>query len=145
MDRHVPATSKPTVAIPTKAELEAALASAMGPWSAVIDGMVRAFGPLDVVWKPSTLAFGRMCVLQVKKRTLLYLIPEGAGFLAAVVLGERAFELAVASAIPASIKRLLSEAKPYVEGRGIRFPVRTDRDVTTVIRLVEFKTQPKGR
>jgi hypothetical protein len=134
-----------TVTTPTDAELQGVLGDAAPRWAAIVSAMEREFTPLDRVWKPSKLAFGRMCLLQHKKRTLLYLIPQRGEVLVAVVLGERAYGLAMASSIPAAIKELLSEARPYVEGRGIRFPVRSARDVTTVTRLVELKTAPKTR
>jgi hypothetical protein len=63
--------------------------------------------------------------------------------LVAVVLGERAYELAMAASLPAAIKKMLSEAKPYAEGRGIRFPVDSVSGVPVVAKLVEIKTAPK--
>ena len=53
----------------------------------IIGEIERRFTPLEQLWKPSKLAFGRMCLLQHRKRTLLYLIPEQDQFLVAVVLG----------------------------------------------------------
>lgn len=76
---------------------------------------------------------------------LLYLTPDRDRIWVAVVLGERAFELAMASSIPAPIKALLSGSRPYAEGRGIRFAVDSPADVATVAKLVECKTAPKGR
>jgi hypothetical protein len=38
---------------------------------------------------------------------------------------------------------LFSEARPYAEGRGIRFVVTSPSDVSTVRTLVEIKTTPK--
>jgi hypothetical protein len=84
-----------------------------------------------------------MCLLRHKKRTLLYLTPDKGQVLVAVVLGERAFELAMSASLPAAIKKMLAEAKPYAEGRGIRFPVDSVRGVPVVAKLVEIKTAPK--
>jgi hypothetical protein len=88
------------------------------------------------------MEFGRMGLLQYKKRTLLYIIPQKRKILVAIVLGARAYGLARASALPAAIKTLLAEARPYAEGRGIRFPVSSARDIPAIARLVEIKVAP---
>ena len=128
---------------PTDAELRAVLGSADVLWSDLVNAVEDLASPLDTEWKPSKTEFGRMCLLQHKKRTLLYLTPEKAAVRVAVVLGERAYGLAMASSLPAAIKKLLSEARPYAEGRGIRFPVDSVSGVSGVAKLVEIKTAPK--
>jgi hypothetical protein len=60
-----------------------------------------------------------------------------------VVLGERAYGLAMAGSLPAAIKKLFSEAKPYAEGRGIRFAVNSVSEIPMIAKLVEIKTMPK--
>ena len=83
-----------------------------------------------------------MCLLQYKKRTLLYLTPEKEKVTAAIVLGERAYGIAMTSSLPAAIKKLLAEATPYAEGRGIRFSVSSPHDMSTIRQLVKIKTTP---
>ena len=128
---------------PTDAELKAVLGRAGAVWSVIVRAVEEKFVPLDKVWKPAKLAFGRLCLLQHKKRTLLYLIADKGRFLVAIVLGERAYGLAMESSLPVSIKKMFSEAKPYAEGRGIRFAVDSMSDVAMVAKLVEIKTTPK--
>jgi hypothetical protein len=128
---------------PTGAELKAALGSAAALWSDIVRVVEEAVSPLDTEWKPSKTGFGRICLLQHKKRTLLYLTPEKEKVGVAIVLGERAYGLAMASSLPAAIKKLLAEAKPYAEGRGIRFAASSPSDVSTIKKLVEIKTTPK--
>jgi Protein of unknown function (DUF3788) len=78
------------------------------------------------------------------RRTLYYLTPEEAGFMVAVILGERATATALASNdIPEPIKQALRDARPYAEGRGIRVPVRESRDVAVIERLVAIKLDPR--
>jgi len=105
---------------PTSAELKAVLGSADVLWSGIVRVVEEMVGPLNTEWKPSKTEFGRMCLLQHKKRTLLYLTPEKEKVRVAIILGERAYALAMTSSLPAAIKRMLSEARPYAEGRGIR-------------------------
>lgn len=61
----------------------------------------------------------------------------------AIVLGERAYGIAISSSLPTAIKKMFSEAKPYAEGRGIRFPVSSISDIPVIAKLVEIKTTPK--
>jgi Protein of unknown function (DUF3788) len=125
---------------PTKAELEAALGSAFPLWKAIVRVVEETCNPLIKEWKPSKSEFGRMCLLQFKKRTLLYITPDIGKVWVAIVLGERAFQLAMASSLPEVIKNLLLEAKPYAEGRGIRFQVSSIKEIPIVGKLLEIKT-----
>jgi Protein of unknown function (DUF3788) len=128
---------------PTSAELKAVLGSADALWSGIVRVVEEMVSPLNSEWKPSKTEFGRMCLLQHKKRTLLYLTPEKEQVRVAIILGERAYGLAMASSLPAAIKKLFSEARPYAEGRGIRFSVSSPSDISTIKTLVELKTTPK--
>ena len=135
--------TKAGVKPPTGAELKAALGKSGGLWAAIVEAVGKAFAPLEQEWRPSKLEFGRMCLLRQKERTLVYLIPMAGQMLVGVVLGQRAFELAMASDLPQAIKKMLSDARPYAEGRGVRFTPRTAKDVATIVKLVELKTTPK--
>ncbi|MGP8201368.1 MAG: DUF3788 family protein [Limisphaerales bacterium] len=128
---------------PTDTEVKAFLGSAGDLWTGVIHAVEEKFVPLDQQWKPSKAGFGRMCLLQYKKRTLLYITPDKEKVWLAIVLGERAYGLAMASSLPIAIKKMFSEARPYAEGRRIRFPVSSLRDIPMIVNLVELKTTPK--
>jgi hypothetical protein len=127
---------------PPDAELRAALGAAAALWSDIVRDVEDVMSPLDTVWKPSKSEFGSICLLQHKKRTLLYLTPAKETITVAIVLGERAYGLAMTSSLPAAIKKLFLEARPYSEGRGIRFSVSSPRDRATIRKLVKIKTTP---
>jgi hypothetical protein len=127
---------------PSDTELNTMLGGAAELWSEIIRDVADAHAPIDQIWRASKLEFRRVCLLQRKKRTLLYLIPESGRILAAIVFGERAYNIAMESALPAEIKTLLSEARPYAEGRGIRFTIRTLDDLPVIHLLLEIKTTP---
>lgn len=133
----------PKAKSPTVAELKLVLGSAHSLWSDIFHVVEAVASPLDVQWRPSKSEFGRICLLQHKKRTLLYLTPETGKVKVGMVLGERAYGVALASSIPAGIKKMFSEAKPYAEGRGIRFTVSSPKDVSTIKKLMKIKTSPK--
>lgn len=138
------APAKPAAVQPlASSELQAVLGAKIAIWDGIVRAIEGLHAPLCMVWKPANITpSGRMCALQHKKRTLLYLLPMQGEVLAAVILGERAYGLAMASDLPEVVKTMLSEAKPYAEGRGIRFAVGR-RDIPTVTKLVELKTMPK--
>ncbi len=122
---------------------QSALGRAYPIWAGIVQTVEGLASPLDIEWKPSKIAFGHVCLLRHKKRTLLYLLPEEASVTVAIVLGERAYGLAMVSALPSAIKTLMTEARPYAEGRGIRVPVRTVRDLAKIRKLVAIKMTPK--
>lgn len=122
---------------------QAALGRAYPIWAGIVHVVEELASPLDLEWKASKIAFGHVCLLRYKKRTLLYLLPEPPNVTIAIVLGERAYGLAMASTLSAAIKKALSEARPYAEGRGIRVSVKTTRDLATIRRLVAIKLAPK--
>lgn len=128
---------------PADAELKAALGKSADLWKEIVEAVGKAFPPLQQEWRPSKLDFGRMCLLRQKDRTLVYLVPMAGQMLVGVVLGQRAYELAMESDLPAPVKKMLSDAKPYVEGRGIRFTPRSMKDVASIVKLVQLKTTPK--
>lgn len=127
---------------PSKTELEGTLGSAWPLWAETIRIVEETYAPLIKLWKPSKAEFGRMCLLQHKKRTLLYITPDIGRVWIAIVLGERAYQLAMFSSLPDGIKKLFREAKPYAEGRSIRFPISSPNDLSTVAKLLEIKTTP---
>jgi hypothetical protein len=125
---------------PTNSELEVVLGGAVPLWNGIVSAVEKSVWPLNQQWKPSKAEFGRICLLQHKERTLLYMTPDKEKILIAVVLGERAVAVAVNSRLPVRIKRLIIAARPYAEGRGIRFPVSSSRDISIVTQLVAIKT-----
>lgn len=122
---------------------KSALGRAYPIWSGIVRVVEELASPLDIAWKPSKIAFGHVCLLRHKKRTLLYLLPEEASVTVAIVLGERAYGLAMASSLPSAIKTLLTEARPYAEGRGIRVPVQASRDLATISSSLR-PNEPRG-
>ena len=128
---------------PSPAALAAALGDSAPLWRQLVDELTSDFPGLREEWKPSKLEFGSLCLLKLKERTLLYLIPRSGDFEVSIVLGERAVALALAGDLPADLQRQLSEARQYAEGRGIRFPVTTATRIAPIRKLVAYKTAPK--
>jgi hypothetical protein len=128
---------------PSEKELKAELGSASTLWNEIITALEKDHVPLSREWKSSKSNFGRICLLKQKKRTLLYMTPEKEKIIIAIVLGERAVGLALDGYLPEAIKTLIREARPYAEGRGIRFPVSSPDEIPVVRELIAIKTTPK--
>jgi hypothetical protein len=128
---------------PSEAELKAALGPASGLWLGILRSLTEKFAPLEMQWRPSRAAFGRICMVQHKKRTLVYLTPDQGKVWIAVVLGDRAYGLAMESSLPAAIKKMFAQARPYAEGRGIRYSACSLSAIPAIAKLVEIKTTPK--
>jgi hypothetical protein len=125
-----------------EARLPDALGASLGLWTALIDAISADFSPLARVWKPTKLEFGMVCLIKQNERTLAYLIPGTGRFEVSIVLGNRAAALALGSDLRARTKKLISEARVYAEGRGVRFFVDSTEDVLAVVKLLKFKTTP---
>ena len=130
-------------AIPTVSELTKAIGSTVPIWRQLVDGIAKDFPGVKEEWKPSKVPFGRLCLLKQKERTLLYLIPKDSAFEASLVLGERAVALALKSDLSSEIKKMITEARQYAEGRGIRLAIFSSDQVAVVRKLVAIKTTPK--
>jgi len=128
---------------PSASQIASELGTALDLWDKVIELVSESVGTIEQEWKASKSDFGYMCLLRHKKRTLLYMTPEKNQIRVAIVLGERAVGVALASALPEYIKALIRDARPFVEGRGIRFVVRSLTEISVVIDLVAIKIIPK--
>jgi len=128
---------------PSEAESRATLGSAYLLWLGILNLLEAMFTPLKRQWKPSSMAFGRICLVQYEKRTLLYLTPDQGKVWVAVILGEHAYNLAMSSSLPTAIKKMFTEARPYAEGRGIRYSANSLRAIPAIAKLVKIKTTPK--
>lgn len=141
-----PKKTPPAAKAPDPAVLAAEIGPAMTVWDAVV-AAVEAMVPCELDWRPANpakvLAFGRYAVLQHKGRRLVYLLPRPEAVEVRVMLGERAFGLAMAAKLPARIKKLATEAKVYPEGHYIQIAPATAADLSGIVKLVECKLAPK--
>ena len=122
---------------------ERALADMLGRthalWASLQVDLQRAYGPLIEEWNFSGAAYGWSFRLKQKKRALVYMTPCRAHFLASFVLGDKACRSAQAAGLPAAVLALIEAAPRYAEGRGVRVPVRTRKDLASVRSLAAIK------
>ena len=126
---------------PSAAELAARLGRSAAHWDLLKRTLHERYGPLRDEWSFGGEKYGWSFRLKEKKRNLIYLIPQDGCFLAALVFGEKAVEVIRHSDVPVEWIRRVEEAKRYAEGRGVRFEIRTGRDLTAVLKLTAIKVE----
>lgn len=124
---------------PQAADLQAGLGRSAKLWERLVAAVGAAHPPIEPVWNFGGAKIGWTMRLKQKDRNVLYLIPQAKHFLVGVVLGEKAYRAAREAGLPAEVIALFEAARPYAEGRGIRYPVRVAADVDVVLALAALK------
>ena len=123
--------------VPNEEMLAGALAGSKAWWNRVSSHVEAACGNVRAEWKYYTKKAGWTLVVKSGERTILYLIPLEGCFKASFVFGEKAVAAAQNAGLPAEVAALISEAKPYVEGRSFMIDVQTEADVDIAFKLIE--------
>jgi hypothetical protein len=81
------------------------------------------------------------CILKIftKKRNVLFVVPGIHFFRVAFTLGDKASFLLFESDLSESIKKELSEAQKYAEGRTIQLEVKTEKDLNNILEIIKIK------
>lgn len=88
-------------------------------------------------WNFSKLGWN--CRLRDRKRVIVYLMPCERFFRASLVLGRKAVAEARDSNISEEVKAIISAAKTYAEGTGVRIDVKTKKTLGDIKTLVAIK------
>ena len=124
---------------PSEQELEVVLGRSSSLWAELRTDLASDFAPLSEKWSFSGKTHGWILRLQQKKRTVLYMVPCPGYFVASFALGEKAYQTAHASRLPARVLEILQHAPKYPEGRGVRLEVRVGKDLSNVEALAAIK------
>ena len=124
---------------PQDADLKIMLGGTYSLWHDLKDRIISRFAPLTEEWGFTSKTTGWGFRLKQEKRVLIYMTPCGGYFLASFVLGERAVKAAHDAKLPATVLKVIDEARKYAEGRGVRLEVRTARDVSNVEMVAAIK------
>jgi hypothetical protein len=124
---------------PTPGALDDMLGRAGGRWREVVDLVADAHGPVEKEWSFAGANYGWSLRLKNGKKAIVYLTPQKGRFLASFALGEKACGAAHVSGISPAVLALIDAAPKYVEGRGVRIPVRSRRTVSDVMKLAALK------
>jgi len=123
---------------PTADEVSAALGPKANLWNELVDWLAKQ-GAAEQEWKSSSAKYGWSLLLKKKNRTILYMAPCDGCFRASLVLGDRAVAAARQSDLSSSARKLLDEAPRYAEGTGLRFIVKSLKDLASIRKLALIK------
>ena len=127
---------------PTEQEVATALEETKPLWDQIIAALNdKEFGVHDMEWNSYSAKAGWSLKLKQGKRTILYLGPLNKSFRVAFVLGKKAVTAAKASDLPAQMKQFIEDSPVYPEGTGVRFEVRSQKDIAIVLKLARFKLE----
>lgn len=124
--------------VPTAEEVAAALGKTNELWEQLVDWLAEQ-GVTVQEWKSYSSKYGWSLRLKLKKRTIVYLGPCDGCFRVYFVLGDRAVAAARQSSLSKSTLKLIEEAPRYIEGTGLRFMVRTPKDLAAIRKLALIK------
>ena len=125
--------------IPDFYDLASALGPTLGLWKQIRDYVFDQYPDAIEEWNFPGVKYGWSFRIKDKKRAILYLLPRNGYFMVAMVFGQSATDMILSSDIAEEIREEIRNAKPYAEGRGIRFAVRDESLVGDIGRLVKIK------
>ena len=105
---------------PSAAELHTALGAAAAPLETVLAAFHRANPAVTIAWQYSGRS-GWYQILLLKKRRLVYLVPQRGDFRAMMILGGKALTHLQAGPQARQTARLLKTVKRYPEGTAFTF------------------------
>ena len=107
-------------------------------WTALVDAALTA-GATKQVWNHAGPKFGWSLRILKHERVLIVLTPESGSFLVGVALGEKAIAKARTVGLPKAVEAIIDAAPKYAEGRGVRYRVKTARDLAAAKVLLRVK------
>lgn len=125
--------------VPNEKLLASVLGRTLTYWLDLRDFVEAEFGAYTEQWNFSGPKYGWSLRLILKKRTIVYLIPQKGCFLAGFVLGEKAFAEVHCANLPHTVLDVIDAAPKYGEGRGFRLSVRTKKDLESIKTLTGIK------
>ncbi len=122
--------------IPDEKTLAQGLGASKRLWDDLVRDITAQYGPVTEAW-----GFYKSWSLRLrqKKRTILYLLPRDGHFQCAFVYGGKAAEAARLAKLPKAVMKAIAEAPVYVESRGFRLEVRSERDLSVMNKLAAIK------
>jgi hypothetical protein len=125
--------------VPTDEELKVALGNTYDIWIRLHDLVMDRYPKGILDWNYPGKKWGWNYRIKDKKRAIIYFLPRENYFKVALVFGQKAYDMVMASGISVEIKNDLQQATKYAEGRGIRIDVRNDSIIPDIMQLVEIK------
>ena len=122
---------------PGDKELEKVLGKNYTSWNEIRRYVMEHCPVATEEWNYSK--FGWNYRLKDKKRAIIYLMPGEQQFKASFALGQKAVAEALSSDLTEDIKVIISSARTYAEGTGVRIIVNNKKTVKQILKLVDIK------
>lgn len=122
---------------PGDKELEKALGKTYTSWNEIRGYVMEHCPAVTEEWNYSK--FGWNYRINDKKRAIIYLMPGEQQFKASFALGQKAVAEALAGDLTEDIKAIISTARIYAEGTGVRIIVNNKKTVRQILKLVDIK------
>lgn len=123
--------------VPSETDLRKALGNNYENWCSVKDFVFKNCPVAFDEWNFSK--FGWNYRIKDKKRAIVYMMPCDKYFKASFALGEKATKEIMNSNISSAIKEIISSAKVYAEGRGVRIEVKNSNVLKDVLVITGIK------
>lgn len=124
---------------PEARQLANALGKSVKLWEKIQSRLAADYEPLTYEWKFYGPKTGWLMKVLQRKRNLFFLTPLAGSFRLAFVFGEKAVAAISHSDLPEPLKAAIKAAPKYVEGRGLQIEVKSDADVSHVLKLIACK------
>ena len=124
---------------PGPADVRQALGRSIAAWDALRVRISEQFGEVTEEWALPAKKYGWSLRLKLKKRTILHLGPRSKHFIVAIILGEKAVAAVRKSELEPEVIAMVKRAPKYPEGRGVRFEIRSKKDIGALEALARIK------
>jgi len=125
--------------IPDEKDLKLAIGNTYKLWQMLKEDVHKKYHEAKDDWNFPGAKYGWSFRIKDKKRAIIYLLPKDKYFKAAMVFGQKAFDVIMKSNISKDIKSELESAKVYAEGRGIRIEVKDESVISDIKELISIK------
>jgi hypothetical protein len=124
---------------PADEDLTAALGSTRPLWDQALATLASRFELPDWEWTSYSPKAGWSVRIRKGKRNILYMTPLAGAFRISFILGGKAVKAAQESKTPARVLKMIEGGTKYPEGLGIRWDVKTAKDLAPIEPLTALK------
>lgn len=124
---------------PTDADLQRELGETLKLWQDVEQYTLSLSPKFKREWKFTGKNYGWSFRISDSKRVVIYMLPREGFFKVGMVFGAKAADLVLKSNVSPEIKKELSAARVYAEGRGIRLEIKDASLIKDIKELIGIK------
>lgn len=124
---------------PGNADLAEELGKSFILWNDLIERIGANVADVSMEWGYTSKSTGWGLRLKTAKRVVVYMTPCSGYFLASFALGEKAVKTAHQNKLPHKLLEMIDAAPKYAEGRAVRIPIKSEKDVRNVEKLAVIR------